>query len=78
VAGTDGVPPPSSPVSVGVQVFNVWLMCQKPYTIDPSSAAFLLQHGFDFNKQFAKGIPYTPGQLQVSAYMTVSPASRPS
>lgn len=76
-AGTDRVAPPS-PVSVGVQVFNVWLMCQRPYTIDPSSAAFLLQHGFDFNKQFAKGIPYAPGQLEVSTCMTGGPIPRPS
>lgn len=55
-------------VEVEVQVFNVWLMRQTAYTVDPSSAQFLLQHGFDFNKQVAKGIPYTPGQLQVLYY----------
>ena len=52
--------------AVDVKVFNIWLLCQRPYTIDPSSAKFLLEHGFDFNKQFAKGIPYTPGPLHVS------------
>ena len=35
------------------------------YTIDPILAQFLLEHGFDFNKQFAKGIPYTPGPLKM-------------
>ena len=48
---------------IDVRVFNVSLMCQKAYTIDPSSAQFLLKHGFDFNKQVSKGVPYTPGPL---------------
>ena len=70
-------PPPAVPptdhtsddghsIELGASVFNVWLMCQSPYTIDPSSALFLLEHGFDFNKQIARGIPYTPGPMEVS------------
>lgn len=54
-----------SGVNCLVEVFNVWLMCQEPYMIDPSSASFLLQHGFDFNKQFAKGLPYNPSITEV-------------
>ena len=42
-------------------------MCQRAYTIDPDSAHFLLQHGFDFNKQIARGIPYTPSPMKVIA-----------
>lgn len=49
---------------IDVRVFNITLMCQKPYTIDPSSSQFLLRHGFDFNKQVSKGIPYSPGPLR--------------
>ena len=55
----------TSSVSVAARVFNIWLMSQKAYTIDPLSAQFLLQHGFDFNKQVAKGIPYSPGPMGV-------------
>ena len=55
---------------VETRVFNVWMMCQKAYTIDPVSARFLLQHGFDFNKQIAKGLPYSPGPLKVYIMVT--------
>lgn len=43
-----------------VEAFNVWMLSQHSYTIDPSSAQFLLEHGFDFNKQFRYGLRYTP------------------
>ena len=46
--------------SCKVEAFNVWMLSQRSYTIDPSSAQFLLEHGFDFNKQFRYGLPYTP------------------
>lgn len=57
----------SGHVDCRVEVFNVWLLCQESYTIDPSSATFLLQHGFDFNKQFARGLPYSPSTREVCA-----------
>ena len=47
-------------LGVEVQVFNVWLLNQHSYTVDPSSAKFLVAHGFDFNKQFSQGLPYIP------------------
>ncbi len=43
-----------------VEVFNIWLLTQQSFVTDPSSARFLLEHGFDFNKQYAQGLPYTP------------------
>lgn len=43
-----------------VEAFNIWMLSQRSYTIDPSSAQFLMEHGFDFNKQFRHGLPYTP------------------
>ena len=50
----------SKSVPVKAEVFNVWLLSQQPFTTDPSSAKFLVQHGFDFNKQFSFGLPYCP------------------
>ncbi len=67
-------PASSNAVPCRAEVFNILLLSQHSYTVDPSSAKFLLKHGFDFNKQLRHGLPYTavgaggPGTGKVYAH----------
>uniref|UniRef100_A0A2R5L584 Target of EGR1 protein 1 n=1 Tax=Ornithodoros turicata TaxID=34597 RepID=A0A2R5L584_9ACAR len=44
-----------------VQTFNILAMCSESYIVEPSSIQFLITHGFDFNRQYALGVPFYKG-----------------
>ena len=42
-----------------VQSFNMITLCAEDYIVEPASLRFLVEHGFDFCKQYAEGkIPF--------------------
>ncbi|XP_046566999.1 target of EGR1 protein 1-like [Haliotis rubra] len=44
-----------------VQTFNILVLCEEDFIVEPITLKFLVDHGFDFNKQYAKGISYYRG-----------------
>ena len=56
-------PSPSHPRNIHftVQTYNIFVLCIEDFVVEPGSLKFLTEHGFDFNKQYSKGLPYTRG-----------------
>ncbi|XP_013407249.1 target of EGR1 protein 1 [Lingula anatina] len=48
-------------VTFFVQTYNITLLCSEDYVVEPSSVQFLVDHGFDFNKQYSLGVSYYRG-----------------
>lgn len=48
-----------------IQTFNVMVLSKSSFIVEPSSLKFLVEHGFDFNKHYAKGIPYDRNDSKV-------------
>ncbi|KAK8768944.1 hypothetical protein V5799_014589 [Amblyomma americanum] len=51
----------TGPLKFTVQTFNILVLSQDNYIVEPSSLQFLISHGFDFNRQYALGVPYRRG-----------------
>lgn len=58
----------SNEIHFQVQTYNMLLLCTENYIVEPTSLKFLTEHGFDFNKQYKKGIPYYRGNDQVGLW----------
>ena len=54
--------------SFNVQTFNVTLLCSEDYMVEPGALKFLVEHGFDFNKQYASGVSYYRGKGKVGVF----------
>lgn len=55
-------------LNIKVNTFNIVVLCLENFIVEPASLKFLVEHGFDFNKQYSRGVPYRRGDDQVSVY----------
>ena len=54
-----------SEFSFHVQTFNILTLCSDDYIVEPNSVKFLVEHGFDFNRQYSEGLSYYRGNDRV-------------
>jgi target of EGR1 protein 1 len=52
-------------VRYNVSIFEYCMSCQSPWSICSEAGQFLVAHGFDFNRVFTSGIPYTRASTEV-------------
>lgn len=43
------------------KTYNLLTLCSEDYIVEPGAVRFLVQHGFDFNAQYSRGLPYYRG-----------------
>lgn len=48
-----------------VQTFSITVLCSESYIVEPEALQFLVDHGFNFNKQCSVGVPYYRGNDKV-------------
>jgi len=44
-----------------VSTYNLMVLCGEDYIVEPGALKFLVEHGFDFRKQYSHGIQYLRG-----------------
>jgi len=44
-----------------VQTYNIMVLCSEDYIVEPGSLRFLVEHGFNFQKQYSLGMAYQRG-----------------
>jgi len=54
------------------QTYNFLTLCDDDFVVEPGSVRFLVDHGFDFNLQYAKGLPYLRGSRRTGTTEQIS------
>jgi len=52
-------------VQIENKTYNIFTLCSNGFMIEPESAKFLIEHGFDFNQHLTEGVCYSKEDRQV-------------